>query len=468
MRAHPIPLLALSAALLAGCRDGGRKRGPTAADDPSTHVIVVGAGVAGLTTARVLQDAGVQVTLVEARDRIGGRVHTADIGGAPVDFGAAWLHGIQDNPVADLMDAHGLGYTRDRLPWSHVYDEQDDEQLGASAWNALDRHTDGFFDSLRGLRGALGPDASVAEGRDLYIDDEGLRGREARLAAFAIDQWVVELEYAGPVDQTALSWIGEEGGLRGGDHFPTGGYGGMIAALAEGLDPLLGRPVRAIRHDEAGVEVDAGGETLVGTHVVVTVPLGVLRSGAITFDPPLSTARTAALDRLQMGNLEKVVLRWDRPWWTGGISAVSADDDGAFPEFYDVSDIAGGPALVCLYGGRFSRAAQAGWSDAQLVDGALDMLAAATGLDVPAPSATAVTHWTTDPFAGGSYSFVPTGASREDIDQLGIPETERLRFAGEHTLFRYYGNVHGAMLSGLREAEALGVGRPATPGLEAR
>ncbi|MBL8614297.1 MAG: FAD-dependent oxidoreductase [Deltaproteobacteria bacterium] len=467
MRAHPSSLVALSALLLLGCRGGGRKRGPTAVDDPSTHVIVVGAGVAGLTTARVLHDAGVQVTLIEARDRVGGRVHTAEVGGAPVDLGAAWLHGVDKNPVADLMDAHGLGYTRDRLPWSHVYDEQDDAQLGEGAWATLDRHTDGFFDSLRGLRGALGPEASVAEGRDLYIDDEGLSGREARLAAFAIDQWVVELEYAGPVDQTALAWVGEEAGLRGGDHFPTGGYGGMINALAEGLDPLLSRPVTALRHDGEGVEVDAGGDTFTGTHAVVTVPLGVLRAGAIHFNPPLSAARTAALDRLQMGNLEKVVLRWPDPWWAGGISAVSADADGAFPEFYDVSEVAGGPTLVCLYGGRFSRAAQAGLSDAQLVEGALDMLAAATGRVVPTPSATAVTHWTTDPFAGGSYGFIPTGASREDIDQLGIPESERLRFAGEHTLFRYYGNVHGAMLSGLREAEALGLTRPSTPGLEA-
>ena len=102
-----------------------------------------------------------------------------------------------------------------------------------------------------------------------------------------------------------------------------------------------------------------------------------------------------------------------------------------------------------------------------IVSGALSTLEAGFGRTIPAPAATAVTHWTRDPYAGGSYTFLPVGASRDDVEALAQPEGDRLLFAGEGTYWRYYGNVHAAVLSGLREAERLGVGTPATAGLEA-
>ncbi len=449
-----------------GCKDGARSGGSKPAGDPDTHVIVVGAGVSGLTVARILHDAGVEVTVLEARDRIGGRVSTESVGGAPLDLGGAWLHGIEDNPVADFMDGNKLGYERDHTSWSHVYDEANDTRLGDSAWDSLDAYYEDFGDSLPALRSALGDRATAEDARDAFIDDEGLSGQEARLATFAIDQWFVELEYSGPMDEQSLEMLWQERGLKGGDHFPTGGYGGMVDALAEGLEPLLSHPVTDVTVTDEGVEVVAAGEVFTGSHVVVTVPVGVLRRGAIRFDPALSARKQSAIARVDMGNLEKVVLRWDEPWWSGGIEMIDEDASGRFPEVYDLSEGAGGPAMVALYGGRFAREVQGSWTDEALVDGLLADLAQATGEDIPAPSATAVTHWTTDPYAGGSYSFLPVGATDDDLDALGEPEGERLRFAGEATVFDYYGNVHAAMMSGIREAHALGVDDIAVPGLE--
>ncbi len=427
--------------------------GPVVKD--GERVIVVGAGSAGLSAARALADSDVEVIVLEARDRIGGRTWTAEIGGGRADLGAAWLHGTEENPVADFMDAHDLGYVPDELPWAVLYDAGARRALGDDAWTAMDDAVDGFEAALPDLAETLG-DTDAAAARDVWLDDEGLTGQDRRLASHAITQWTGELEYAGPFDRTGLANYDVENELVGGDHFPVGGYGGFVDALAEGVDVRLSHPVTEIWQGEDGVEVTAGGEVFEGAHVIVTVPAGVLRAGSIAFDPPLSDTRLGALERLDTGNLEKVALAWDTAWWEGSIEYVDADGVGAFPELIDVTTLAGVPMIVGLYGGRFARDVQADWTDAEIVQSALDVLAETTGLNVPPPSASTVTHWTTDPYARGSYVYLPPGATPDDLDLLAEPEGDRVHFAGEATVSDMYGNVHAAVLSGLREAEALG------------
>jgi monoamine oxidase len=238
----------------------------------------------------------------------------------------------------------------------------------------------------------------------------------------------------------------------------------VVDALAVDLDVRTNHVVTAIRQDAAGVEVDAAGQTFAASHVIVTVPLGVLKRGAITFTPPLSAPKAAAIGRLDMANLEKVALVWPQPWQQGNLEFVDAAVSGVFPEFYDMSALAGAPVTMNLYGGGFARAVQAGWTDPQIVAGALASLEAARGAPLAAPIATQVTHWTTDPFAGGSYSYIPVGASSADMNTLAQPEG-RVHFGGEATVFQHYGNVHAAAMSGLREAHRLGVPWFATAGL---
>lgn len=421
------------------------------------QVLVVGAGAAGLSAARVLHEAGVPVTVLEARDRLGGRIWTAEVGEARLDLGAAWLHGTDDNPVAAFMDAHGLGYVQDPDRWTRLFDQETGTALSDAAWTTMDQATADFEAALPSLRRQLGDEAHVGQAVEAWLAGAKLDAQGERLARHAIEQWMVELTYGSPVDRTGLSTFWQEGELQGGDHLPVGGYAGFVEALAEGLDVRLERPVEEIAWSEQGVELSAGGERFSGSHALVTVSVGVLRSGAITFDPPLDDQRLAALARLEMANLEKVAFAWEAPVWSGNVEYVDASVPGRFPEFYELEERAGAPAMVGLYGGRFARDVQGGWSEERIAADALAALAEATGAAVPSPEASAITSWTRDPFTLGSYVFLPPGADFDDLDQLSRPAGPRLLFAGEATEPEHYGTVHGAVLSGLREARRLGV-----------
>lgn len=421
------------------------------------HVLVVGAGAAGLSAARVLHEAGVPVTVLEARDRLGGRIWTAEVGEARLDLGAAWLHGIEDNPVAAFMDAHGLRYVQDPDRWTRLFDQETGQALGDAAWTTMDQATADFEADLPSLRRRLGDEADVGQAVEAWLAGAGLDGQGERLARHAIEQWMVELTYGSPVDRTGLSTFWQEGELQGGDHLPVGGYAGFVEALADGLDVRLERPVEAIAWSDHGVELSTGGERFTGSHALVTVSVGVLQSGAITFDPPLDDERLAALSRLEMANLEKVAFTWDTTVWSGNVEFIDAEVPGRFPEFYDLEESAGAPAMVGLYGGRFAREAQGGGSKEPIAAEALAVLAQATGAAVPTPGAKVITSWTNDPFSLGSYVFLPPGADFDDLDQLARPAGPRLLFAGEATDPEHYGTVHGAVLSGLREARRLGV-----------
>lgn len=169
-----------------------------------------------------------------------------------------------------------------------------------------------------------------------------------------------------------------------------------------------------------------------------------------------------------MGNLEKIVLVFDEAFWgfSRELLVYLAQNEGENPVFFDLTEDAGAPTLVVLYGGGHARAMQAidpSVADPVLVETALAALEETLARTVPRPTHTYVTHWTRDPFAHGSYAFIPRGASPSDYETVAEPVGERLLFAGEHTFAPYRGTVPGAFLSGLREARRLG--GAALPGL---
>lgn len=459
-----------SALLFVGCTQGKSPdvaKGSPAADS-DTHVVVVGAGLAGLTVARMLDEVGVTVTVVEARDRIGGRLWTEAVGGVPIDLGGAWVHGPRNNPLSDLADSAGVSLLEDDSRSNAGFDAVAGAAITEGQWQAMSDAYRGFPGELRALRRALGDDASLADGADAWIEDAGLTGAKARGARYAIEHWYGTTDYAAAPEALSLRWFWEEGGFGGGDHLPDGGYALLVDEMADGLTVELGQPVVRVSHGAAGVTLETDSDRFEATHAVITVPLGVLRAGAIDFEPGLSADRQQRIDRLDMGHLEKVVLRYDTAWFRpeGGGTWISAEEDGAWADTVDLTDAAGAPTLAVITGGAFSRDVRSAMSDADILQAVDEMLADLYGRTPPTPLDTAITRWTDDPFARGSYSFVPVGAALADCDALGEPEGDRLLFAGEATTSRYPSTAHGALWTGLREAHRLGVRRFSGAGME--
>ena len=467
-------ILCLMLFLLAGC-DANSNGDVTQVSIEDTEVaqemrvLVIGAGMAGLTAARALHEDGIDVTVLEARDRIGGRVWTKDIEGASIELGAWFIHGVNKSPLADFSKGQNIDYTPyDLLSSATVWDSASARTV--SAWNSvvMGRAPLQFIRDLPDLRSQLGATADAHSSVDFWLNQTRWEGRDRRLAQYTIESLLIEVGVSGPSDQTSLEWLFEGETLSGGDHVPEGGMKAVAEAMAEGLTIELEQVVEQVNMTDHHVEVvTSAGDTWTGSHVVVTVPLGVLKAGAIAFSPPLPDEKLAAINRLDMGNVERVVLRYDEQWWDAGdLIFVSETPDGRFPFLVDFTADTGVPTLVAFYGGRYSRELQHTKSDAEIVADVVSLLEEVYGRPSPTPLRHEVTHWTTNPYSLGSYAYIPVGASNNDFEVLAEPVGTRLLFAGEATAFTHHQTVHGAMLTGLREAKRLGVTDVKIPGLE--
>ena len=450
--------------LITGCASDAPTIEVSQVDNSTERVIVVGAGFAGLTAARMLHDSEMETVVLEARDRIGGRTHTAKIAGAPFDLGGAWIHGHEGNPIADLAEAYGVEFAPHPYDVERIVDEEAGE-VGMLAALSAYRKAEKLLGQRKKWLKKLGEDASVGDALNAALADYD--EDQARLIRFLAEMGV-ELEYSSPVENMSLKWIEQEDELDGGDQVLDGGYIRLLEPLADGLDVRLSNPVTSIAYSDDSVTVTTkSGETHTGSHVLVTVPLGVLQAGKIAFDPPLPEAKQHSIDALEMGSLEKVIFRFEEVFWDkieGQSGAIlRTEEPGRFPFFIDFTEFAGAPALVCLHGGDHSRRALDTLSDEAIIAEATMSLELLLGETVPKPIAVRVTRWRSDPFSLGSYSNIPPGASPDDLHQLALPVADRVLFAGEATYYDFHGTVHAAILSGIREAKRLGANADAFP-----
>ena len=449
--------------------DDGSTGGPAGITGPVRRVLVIGAGIAGLTAASTLAQAGVEAVVLEARDRIGGRLYTADLGGWPTDLGGSWIHTPAGNPLSAFAELAGVPRrSANPLPEVAAFDCAEGRRLSAAEVAAsLGLQMEGFPAAQDRLLTELGPDATAADGIEAFVAQAGLAPGPARRARQALHA-LIEAESASATADQSLRWMWHESEY-GGDYFgdvPVGGYRRLVEAMAAGLDLRLGVEVTEIACSADGVRVRcADGRVEEGSHVVVTVPLGVLKRGGLRFSPALPPGRRAAVGRLGFGRYEKVAMRFAEPFWrdAGFPHLMIFPRDPAAPAVWGFGQDAfgGGPVLV-LHVFHSAAGQLLGMTPDEAVQWARGLVAEATGRPCPVPVQAAVTAWAAYRFTGGAYTHIPPGAEPADADLLGEPIGGRLLFAGEHTQSARLAYADGAMSSGLREAGRL-LGPAAVP-----
>ena len=554
-------------------------------------VIVIGAGIAGLAAAQQMQQFGLEVIVLEARDRVGGRIATFRKSSYIADLGAMVVTGLGGNPVTTLskqinMELHKIRqkcplYESDGQTVPKDKDEMVEREFNRllEATSYLSHQLDFNYVGSAGSGGQGGNTRPVSLGQALEwvirLQEQGVKQRQVahlrsvlslqgrlitnqhRMIAImdrlvelnkqykemtesklqtrditqefvlrsklrdlhnACKEWdqlaeqqkeieakLQELEASPPSDvylsskdrqildwhfanlefanATSLSnlslkhWDQDDDFEFTGSHLTVrNGYSCVPVALSEGLDIRLNTAARAVRYGVNGVEVWAAPSRSPHTNhtvykadaVLVTLPLGVLKASAppsaVAFNPPLPDWKSQAIQRLGFGNLNKVVLCFERIFWdpTANLFGHVGSTTASRGELFLFWNLYKAPVLLALVAGE-AACVMENVSDDVIVGRCIAVLKGIFGNQVvPQPRESVVTRWRADPWARGSYSFVAVGSSGSDYDLLAAPVAPpptpgapppppRVFFAGEHTIRNYPATVHGAFLSGLRE-----------------
>jgi monoamine oxidase len=409
-------------------------------------VIVLGAGMAGVTAARRLKSAGLDVMLLEARRRIGGRICTLrDICDAPVEAGAELIHGARAQTWPDVRAA-GLTVR----PNSHGISAMMVDLGDGGQWlplALLHPQTWAAFGVLRRVRAPQARDVTAQE----FIERCGYRGRARQLAEMVFTSHV-----PGRLEEIGINGFLDDGALEletSADYRVNEGYDKLVEHIGCGLDVEFGFEVREIEWSADGVALhDAQGRTHSARAVISTVPGGVLQSKAIRFTPELPESKRTALQQIVMGPVIKLIMRFDEPFWPRRLSTLVS---------------ATGP--VTLYWNVFYKATLAfplltayctGPRAAALSECGEDEVVALVVADLrrhfprskPRLLAWRLVDWSRDPFARGGYTFLRQGAA-DARARLAASDTGRLFWAGSETATEpIAATVGGAFSSGLRAA----------------
>jgi monoamine oxidase len=412
--------------------------------------LVIGAGAAGLGAARELRDAGARVTVLEARDRVGGRAWTSyDLAPHPVELGAEFVHG-ENVATWKYLDRFGL-HTNDQLTvinmrgWSNDSLAENDDFLRSSAM----RIAWGTY----GAAHAAAPGATLLDAARAWVDEHGLQPTD--------DDWRVWTSY---VRQYYAADPGEIGAPEFGEPTFDGdgqrlmyrvveGYSTLMRHMAEGIDVRLSTPVRRLEWSRDGVRALTDDGSHEAKRAIITLPLAVLQQGDVVFDPALPEDKRRAIDGLGAGANAKIILRFDERAWPDDLTFLLSGDDTQLWWRPGRCRDDEAPIITAYFGGSAVGRFRALGDDAPLA--ALRHLERIFGGKLESRlQAARFVDWPADPYAKMSYSYIPPGGGRLRA-KLAEPVDGVLHFAGEAANPVRPACVHGAIESGVAAARSV-------------
>lgn len=436
-----LPVVALSPTLLSSAcnkNDIAANRGK--------KIIIIGAGISGLAAGKKLKEQGYDVTLLESQEKPGGRLRTNRSLGIAFDEGASWIHGINKNPITTLASQAGMETFETKDESRKSYD------LGGILRNAsvYDAAEDELYTILASLKKkGTASQSFQSVFKTLYPDKAN-----DRLWKFLLSTYITF--DTGDLN-TLSSVLYDEGEEFGGiEKIVTNGYDTIAGYLARDLNIVLNQRVTKVDYTESKVKVTHGNTVSEADYVIITVPLGVLKAGSIQFVPSLPDAKQQAINKTGMNCVNKFLLTWDRAFWDD-VQYISYTPEipDKFNYFVNVKKFHPSANSLMTFGyADYARKTES-MTDDQLTGEIMSHLRDIYGTNIPNPANLLRTRWQTNPNSYGAYSFTAVGTEMKHFDDLAATIDSKLFFAGEHTERDYFSTVHGAYLSGLREADKI-------------
>lgn len=406
-------------------------------------VIIIGAGISGLSAANHLKKQGVDVLILEAQKKIGGRIKTNRKLDILFDEGASWIHGPKGNPITELAHKANAETFVTKDDSTSVFNVNGKKYTDA----VLEKAEQKYYEILNNLKGSKKKSFKEAF-YNSYPEYQNDHLWNYMLSAY------LEFDTGGDINKLSSKDFYNDEEFSGEDVIITNGYDNIINYLADGIDIRLNTVVNNIDYSKNSVSVNTNNGEFYSDHVIVTVPLGVLKNNRIAFNPPLPKRINKAIKKLEMGSVNKFLLVWDKPFWNTNLQYIgyTPETKGKFNYFLNLKTFTNENTLMTFTFGDYSVKCE-NKSDAIIINEIMSHLRVIYGEDIPMPINMLRTKWNSNPFTFGSYSFATNGSRSNQFKKLTKPIKKKVFFAGEHTSKEYRGTVHGAYLSGVRAAE---------------
>jgi monoamine oxidase len=437
-----IPLVLLVPNFLASCCKDDISASPN-----GKTVIIIGAGISGLAAAKKLKDKGFSVIVLESQDKIGGRIRTDRSLGIAFDEGASWIHGPKGNPITNLVSQAGA--------ITYLTDDDNlqvfDNTGTAYSDSFLDAQYTQFENALNAVRNAGTQNQSFqAVFNSLFPTQANNRLWKYMLSAY------LEFDTGGDISKLSSKFFDDDEAYSGKDLIVTNGFDKVTDFLAQDLDIRLNTRVTNINYSNTKVAITANGNSIEADYVIVSVPLGVLKNNSITFTPSLPTNKINAIAKINIGNVNKFLLVWDTHFWDTNLQYIGYTPDikGKFNYYLNIKKFTPANGLMTFAFGDYATVTES-MTDSEIINEIMLNLKSIYGNSIPNPTNFSRTKWGKNINSFGAYSYPTNGSTSADFGTLANEVSNKIFFAGEHTEREYRGTVHGAYLSGIREAEKI-------------